>query len=319
MPASLNLSPISMTLWRSDPQAFGDLLRGSFVRFGFAVIEDHGLEQGVVMDAIKAAESFFSLPDETKRRFHLAGQAGARGYTPFRIETAKGATKADLKEFWHVGRDLPPDHPHKAVMPPNLWPAVPADFQSSMAGFYRALDRVGMQLLSATALGLGLPADWFDDKAGSGDSILRLAHYPPVQDASAGVRSAAHEDINVITLLLGAEEPGLEILTREGCWLAVNPPPGRLVVNVGDMLQRLTNNVLPSTTHRVVNPPPERRGIARLSTPFFVHFDPDFEIRTLPSCVGERDHYPDPITAHAFLQQRLREIGLKREMADPVF
>jgi isopenicillin N synthase-like dioxygenase len=163
------------------------------------------------------------------------------------------------------------------------------------------------------ALGLGLERHWFDDKAALGDTILRLAHYPPVGPTATGVRAGAHEDINVITLLLGAEEAGLEILTREGDWLPVNPEPGALVVNVGDMLQRLTNNRLPSTTHRVVNPPPERRGLARLSTPFFVHFNPDFLIETLASCVdAAHPHiYPEPISAYDYLQQRLREIGLK--------
>ena len=164
------------------------------------------------------------------------------------------------------------------------------------------------------ALGLGLPRTWFADKTALGDSILRLAHYPPVAAGASGVRAGAHEDINVITLLLGAEEAGLEILTRQGRWLAVNPPPGSLVVNVGDMLQRLTNHVLPSTTHRVVNPSPERAAVARLSTPFFLHFEPEFEIRTLPSCISAAnpDRYPQPITAYDYLQQRLEEIGLKK-------
>ncbi len=312
MVSDAELTPISMDLWASRPKVFADALRASFARFGFAVVQDHGLDQAVVDDATEAAETFFALPETHKRRLHVAGQAGARGYTPFRVETAKGAARADLKEFWHVGRDLPPGHPHAAAMPPNVWPDEPGRFRTAVSAFYTALDGLGMELLAATALGLDLPRDWFADKAGLGDSILRLAHYPPVTEGATGERAAAHEDINVITLLLGAEEPGLEILTRDGRWLAVNPPPGRIVVNVGDMLQRLTNHVLPSTTHRVANPPPARRGVARLSTPFFVHFEPDFEIRTLPSCVGDGDRYPEPITAHAYLQLRLAEIGLKK-------
>ena len=309
------LSPISMELWRSQPQAFADALHASFVRFGFAVVRDHGLDQAMIVRATSAANAFFAAPSESKQRFLMAGQAGARGYTPFRVETAKGAARADLKEFWHVGRDLPAGHPNARFMAPNVWPAEPTEFRPAVSALFSAMDALGMELLAATAVGIGLPADWFQDKAGAGDSILRLAHYPPVEDDALGVRAAAHEDINVITLLLGAEEPGLQILTRDGRWLAVNPPPGCLVVNVGDMLQRLTNHVLPSTTHRVANPPAERRGRTRLSTPFFVHFNPDFDIRTLASCVGDRDRYPQPITAHAYLQQRLREIGLKKELA----
>ncbi len=310
-----------MTLWRSDRAAFARALMSSFEHFGFAVVRDHDLDQGVVDGATAAARDLFALPAETKRRWLIADQAGARGYTPFGVETAKGAAHPDLKEFWHVGRDLPQGHPYRTVMPDNLWPEVLPRFRPAVADLYAALDRMGQTLLAATALGLGLPADWFADKTALGDTILRLAYYPPTPADfgadSGGVRAAAHEDINAITLLLGAEEAGLEILTRDGRWLEVNPEPGSLVVNVGDMLQRLTNHVLPSTTHRVANPPPERRGSARLSTPFFVHFQPDFEIRTLKSCIGpdRQDRYPEPITAHAYLQQRLAEIGLKRDRA----
>ena len=311
------LAPISMGLFRSDPEAFAAALRGDFEATGFAVIEDHGLDQGLIDAGARAAKAFFALPDAEKRRWHVVGQAGARGYTPFGIETAKGLARPDLKEFWHVGRELPDGHGYRALMPENLWPSRPEGFHQALSTLYAGFDDLGRQLLEAVALGLGLPRTWFADKTSLGDSILRLAHYPPVATDASSVRAGAHEDINVITLLLGAEEAGLEILTRQGRWLAVAPPPGSLVVNVGDMLQRLTNHVLPSTTHRVVNPSPERRGRARLSMPFFAHFQPDFEIRTLPSCIGaERpDRYPRPITAHAYLQQRLEEIGLKRQPA----
>ena len=311
------LTPIPMTLWRTGPEAFGAALMTSFEAFGFAVVSDHGLDQGVIDRSTQMAHRFFALPEAEKRRWLVPGQAGARGYTPFGVETAKGGRRPDLKEFWHVGRDLPPGHPNARVMPDNIWPDAPAGFRDALSGLYGALDALAGELLQATALGLGLPRDWFADKTRFGDSILRLAHYPPIPADAEGVRAGAHEDINVITLLLGAEEAGLEILTRAGAWLAVNPPPGALVVNVGDMLKRLTNDVLPSTTHRVANPPPERRGVARLSTPFFAHFEPDFLIRTLPSCIGpgRPDHYPEPITAHAYLQQRLEEIGLKKAAA----
>ena len=311
------LAPISMGLFRADPEAFAATLRRDFEATGFAVISDHGLDQPVIVAGAAAAKAFFALPDEEKRHWHVAGQAGARGYTPFGVETAKGHRRPDLKEFWHIGRDLPEGHDYRAVMPENLWPARPPGFREALHDLYEGFDALGRELLEAVALGLRLPRNWFADKTALGDSILRLAHYPPVGPEASGVRAGAHEDINVITLLLGAEEAGLEILTRQGRWLPVNPPPGTLVVNVGDMLQRLTNQVLPSTTHRVVNPPLERRGVARLSMPFFVHFQPDFEIRTLPSCIGagRPDRDPRPITAHAYLQQRLEEIGLKRQPA----
>jgi isopenicillin N synthase-like dioxygenase len=311
------LRPISMRLWGADRPAFARALMGSFEEFGFAVVGTPDLDQAVVEDATAAAKAFFALPDADKRRWHTPGQAGQRGYTPFGIETAKGAERPDLKEFWHMGRDLPSGHPYRQVMLDNVWPDAPAGFHPAIERIYRALDGLGRELLEATAMGLDLPAPWFEDKTALGDSILRLAHYPPVSPDAVGVRAGAHEDINVITLLLGAEEAGLEILTRAGRWLAVNPEPGALVVNVGDMLQRLTNHRLPSTTHRVVNPPPERRGMARLSTPFFLHFQPDFLIETLPSCVDEAhpDLYPEPITAYDYLQQRLREIGLRKTAA----
>jgi isopenicillin N synthase-like dioxygenase len=312
-----DLKPISMAHWRADPDGFGRALIGSFQESGFAVVSDHGLDHAVIDSSLQAGREFFALPEAEKRRWFVAGQAGARGYTPFGIETAKGGKRPDLKEFWHMGRDLPPGHPYRALMPDNLWPDRPAGFHAAIAALYRDLDALGVELLEATALGLGLERTWFADKTALGDSVLRLAHYPPVESGAEGVRAGAHEDINVITLLLGAEEAGLQILTREGHWLAVSPPPGALVVNVGDMLQRLTNHVLPSTTHRVVNPPEARRGIARLSTPFFVHFQPDYLIRTLPSCIGpgRPDLYPEPVTANAYLQQRLQEIGLKKQAA----
>ena len=311
------LQPISMAHWRSDPRAFAAALRGAFEATGFAVVSDHGLDQSAIDAGAAAAKAFFALPDAEKRRRHAAGQAGARGYTPFGIETAKGHRRPDLKEFWHVGRELPEGHRFRRYMHDNIWPDRPAGFRGDLSGLYAAFDHLGRELLEAVALGLELPRTWFADKTALGDSILRLAHYPPVPAEASGVRAGAHEDINVITLLLGAEEAGLQILTRQGEWLPVNPPPGSLVVNVGDMLQRLTNHLLPSTTHRVVNPPPERRGVARLSMPFFVHFEPDFEIRTLPSCIAPQapDRYPRPIRAYDYLQQRLEEIGLKRQPA----
>jgi len=310
-PASA-VPPLSLADEAGDSAAFAADLGASFERYGFAVVADHGIDQALIDRAWALTKAFFDQPETVKRAFHIAGQGGARGYTPFGIEIAKGATENDLKEFWHVGRELPAGHRYRATMPDNLWPETPAGFRETFLALYAEFDRVGLRLLSAIARHLGLDPQWFDPAVENGNSVMRLLHYPPVSPEAPGVRAGAHEDINLITLLLGAEEAGLELLERDGRWLPIKPPEGALVVNVGDMLQRLTNHVLPSTTHRVVNPPPERRGSARYSMPFFLHLAPDFMIETLPGCVSAAnpDRYPEPITADAYLHQRLREIGL---------
>ncbi len=187
-----------------------------------------------------------------------------------------------------------------------------AEFHETVGWLYGALDAMGLKVLEAIACYLGLDRQFFAPTVDFGNSILRLLHYPPVPKEGPHIRAAAHEDINVITLLLGAEEAGLEVKDHDGRWIAINPPPGALVCNIGDMLQRLTNDRLPSTTHRVVNPAPERRGFARYSTPFFLHFNSDYRIETLPSCIDAQhpNRYPQSITADEFLQERLREIKL---------
>jgi len=307
-----HVASVSLAGAATGPRDFAAALGESFERHGFAVVSDHGIDPALIARADAAARAFFALPEETKRRYHVAGTGGARGYTPFGVETAKDAAQSDLKEFWHVGRELPANHPFARFMPPNVWPGEIPGFREAQLALFDAFDAAGRRLLSAIALHLGLAPDWFDDTVRDGNSVLRLLHYPPVAPDAPGIRAGAHEDINTITLLLGAEEAGLELLDREGRWLAVAPRPGELVVNVGDMLQRLTNNVLRSTTHRVRNPPPERRGFSRYSMPFFLHFRPDFLIETLPGCVSadRPDLYPDPITADDYLTQRLREIKL---------
>jgi isopenicillin N synthase-like dioxygenase len=308
----LAIQPVSLTLETRDPDAFAHALGASFERYGFAVVADHGLAPALTDGALAAARAFFALPDGVKRRYRIEGAAGQRGFTPFAVETAKGAAHPDLKEFWHVGRELAPGHPHRAAMLQNVWPDEVPGFPSQVYGLYAALDDLGARLLSAVARHLGLAADAFDDAIADGDSILRLLHYPPTDGAGPSIRAGAHEDINAITLLLGAEEAGLEILDRDGRWLAVDPPPGALVVNIGDMLERLSNDVLPSTTHRVVNPAPDRRGVARYSMPFFLHFRPAFLIETLPVCISAArpNRYPRPITERAYLEERLAEIKL---------
>ncbi|HEV2567404.1 isopenicillin N synthase family dioxygenase [Sphingomonas sp.] len=306
------LDALSLEMQSGDPDSFAQAFGTSFQRYGFGVIKDHGIDAALIDRAWSLTKAFFDLPVEVKKKYHLAGKAGARGYTPFGIETAKGATENDLKEFWHVGRELPEGHPYSDVMPPNLWPAEVPDFRETFLALYAEFDRVGAKLLSAIARYLKLEPDWFVGPVRDGNSVMRLLHYPPVSPEAPGVRAGAHEDINLITLLLGAEEAGLQLLDRDGRWLAVSPPEGALVVNVGDMLQRLTNHVLPSTTHRVVNPPPERRGLSRYSMPFFLHPAPDFVIETLPGCIGadNPNRYPEPLSSQEYLNRRLRTLGL---------
>jgi isopenicillin N synthase-like dioxygenase len=296
-----------------DASTLPAALSDSFGRFGFALVADHGIDPGLIARAWDLTAALFALPDADKRRWHIPGKGGARGYTPFGTEIAKGADIHDLKEFWHIGRDLPAGHPLSDSMPPNVWPDRPDGFADTFRALFAEFDRVGARILSCLAVALDLPADWFDRAVADGNSVLRLLHYPPIADATPGaIRAGAHEDINLITLLLGAEEAGLELLTRDGNWIEVTPPPGALVVNIGDMLQRLTNHRLPSTTHRVRNPRGARAGFSRYSMPFFLHLRSDFVIRTLPGCIdaAHPDRYPEPITADAWLQQRLREIGL---------
>jgi isopenicillin N synthase-like dioxygenase len=308
-----HIASVSLQEADRDPQGFAGKLGKSFEEYGFAIIADHGIPQTLIDDAEAKAKQFFALPDEAKRSYAIPGGGGARGYTPFGIETAKGATAHDLKEFWHVGRELPAGHLFRELMADNIWPAEIPGFKDTFLKLYDAFDEAGLKILSAIARYLGLKSDYFDATVENGNSVLRLLHYPP-QEADTGghIRAGAHEDINTITLLLGAEEAGLELLTKDGRWIPVSPRPGELVVNIGDMLQRLTNGVLRSTSHRVVNPAPERKSHARYSMPFFLHFHPEFMIEALPGTVpaGEEPRWP-PISSHEFLQERLREIKLK--------
>jgi isopenicillin N synthase-like dioxygenase len=290
-----------------------DELGNSFAEYGFAIVRDHGIPAELIARAEEKSRAFFALPEEVKLKYHLKGQGGARGYTPFGIERAKDAQGHDLKEFWHVGRTLPPGHALEPFMQPNVWPEEIESFHDTFEALYGEFEKAGLRILSAIALHLGLPEHYFDATVEDGNSVMRLLHYPPVSEEAEGrIRAAAHEDINTVTLLLGAEEAGLELLAKDGRWLPVSPPEGAMAVNIGDMLQRLTNGRLRSTTHRVINPVGPRARHARYSMPFFLHFRPDFLIEALDQCVDEnrRDEVESPITAHDYLMQRLREINL---------
>jgi len=310
-PASSNTEIASVSLAK-PLSSIADELGRSFGEFGFAVVRDHGIDADLIERAESAAKAFFALPEEVKRAYHIEGGGGARGYTPFGTEKAKDAEVFDLKEFWHVGRDLPAGHTLSEFMAPNIWPTEIVQFEQVFTELYAAFENAGSRVLQAIALHLDLNRDFFDDTVEDGNSVMRLLHYPPLgEDAPDGaIRAAAHGDINTITLLLGAEEAGLELLTRSGEWRAIDVPEGALVINVGDMLERLTNGVLRSTTHRVVNPRGAGAGRSRYSMPFFLHFRPDYLIEPLENCVEDAGNAPEPITAHDFLMQRLREINL---------
>jgi isopenicillin N synthase-like dioxygenase len=311
----MDLATLPVLSLTEDADRFSRAIGASFRDTGFALVKDHGIDPELIARGWELTRQFFALSVAEKQRYSLSGQGGARGYTPFGRETAKGASVPDLKEFWHIGRDLPTGHRLAgSSMPENIWPDQPAGCREVFTQLFAELDRAGAVILARIAVDLGLPAGWFAAATVEGNSVLRLLHYPPVSASQAGaIRAGAHEDINLITLLLGAEEAGLELLTRQGRWAPVSPPAGALVVNIGDMLQRLTNHVLPSTTHRVRNPVAARSGVSRYAMPFFLHLPSDYRLVTLPGCVSAArpDRYPEAITADEFLQERLREIGLK--------
>ncbi|HEV8406940.1 MAG TPA: 2-oxoglutarate and iron-dependent oxygenase domain-containing protein [Sphingomicrobium sp.] len=311
--ASDPIASVSLEEAEDNPDEFARRLGRSFEDCGFAIVADHGIPDELIKRAENKAKAFFALSEDVKRKYHIPGGGGARGYTPFGIETAKGARSHDLKEFWHVGRDLPAGHRFRDHMPDNLWPREVPSFRDTFKELYQAFDRTGLKILKAIACYLKIDEDYFEGAVRDGNSVLRALHYPPqTEPTGEHVRAGAHEDINAITLLIGAEEAGLELLTKDGCWIPVSPRPGELVINIGDMLQRLTNGVLRSTPHRVINPAPERASRARYSMPFFVHFRSDFLIEALLETLppGEPAKWP-AITADEYLQERLRDINLK--------
>ena len=296
-----------------DRAAFVAELGAAYREWGFCGIHGHGLSPSLIDGAYAAFKRFFALPLASKLRYQVPGTGGARGYTPFGIETAKDSQYPDLKEFWHIGRELPAGSKYAAVMPPNLWPSEVPEFKPFGYGLYEALDELGDRVLSALALHIGLPEHFFADKTEFGNSILRPIHYPPITSPNIpNVRAGAHEDINLITLLVGASAAGLEVRSKRGDWVPFTAEADTIVVNIGDMLQRLTNHVYPSTTHRVVNPPGTAAREPRYSVPFFLHLNPDYLIETLPSCIDadNPNRYPNPITANDYLLQRLKEIKL---------
>ncbi len=310
---NIEIPTVDLSQFTDNEQLFAKQLGEYYREFGFVGFINHGISDQVIKDARMAFKAFFELDQSIKSKYQNRYQGGVRGYTGFGIEQAKDHNMPDLKEFWHIGKQ-PEDQsviPDKVL--PNIWPQEVPKMQTDGYRLCEALDKMGRIVLSALAVYLELEPDWFENKVDYGTSILRAIHYPPVTDIQAGqVRAAQHEDINLITLLVGSEQSGLEILTRDNQWVPVTTIEGTIVVNIGDMLQRLTNHLLPSTTHRVVNPKGRNILKPRYSMPYFLHFNPDFLIKTLPQCVNENnpDRYPQSITADGYLQERLREIKL---------
>jgi len=294
--------------------AFVEQLGKAYEDVGFVSVKNHGIPDQLIADLYQYVQEFFSLPSEKKRNYEIPELAGQRGYTSFGKEHAKGSDAPDLKEFFQYGQIVPENHPLKPEYPDNVSVAEISGFNETLFKAYRAFEKSGKYLLQAIALYLGLDEHYFDNQVEEGNSILRAIHYPPITvEPKSAIRAEQHEDINLITLLVGASAGGLEILTKKNEWVPVTSLPEQIVVNVGDMLQRLTNNRLKSTTHRVVNPPRELWHTSRFSIPFFLHPKSAMDLSALENCVDE-DHpkvYED-ITAGEYLDERLREIGLKK-------
>ena len=300
-----------------DPQlkqAFVNQLGKAYEEVGFVAVKNHGIPDELIADLYKYVQQFFALPNDAKRQYEIPGLAGQRGYTSFGKEHAKGSDAPDLKEFFQFGQVVDDNDPIKSEYPDNVQVNDVPAFNTTFTKAYRAFEKSGRALLQAIALYLGLDEHYFDDYIHNGNSILRAIHYPPItQEPKSAIRAEQHEDINLITLLVGASADGLQILTKQNEWVPVTSLPEQIVVNVGDMLQRLTNNKLKSTTHRVVNPPKEMWGTSRFSIPFFLHPKSDMSLACLESCIDESHPkaFPDA-TAGEYLDERLREIGLKK-------
>lgn len=294
--------------------AFVEKLGNAFHNIGFVGVVNHGIPKALIDGFYDASKRFFALPVEVKRKYEIEGLAGQRGYTSFGKEHAKQSKHADLKEFFQIGQEVNDGSMPLEHYPDNVAVGEVPEFPQLGRQLYQAFEEAGGQLLKAIAIHLELGEGYFDEKIHDGNSILRAIYYPPItQEPASAIRAEQHEDINLITLLVGASAGGLQLLNMENQWLDIVPEEDEIVINVGDMLQRLTNNYLKSTTHRVVNPPREEWHNPRLSIPFFLHPRSDMDLACLDRCVtAERPLAYEPITAGEYLNERLREIGLKK-------
>jgi isopenicillin N synthase-like dioxygenase len=293
----------------TDQKDFVSQLFSGVKEYGFIILKDHPIHVDLLDQAYSLSQQLFDLPEDRKMQLVTPEGGGQRGYTPFGKEHAKDQSVPDLKEFWHVGRELPVSHKYGQQYPRNIWVDELESFRETFLKMYEALDYCGDIILEALTEPLELESDYFKNMTSDGNSILRLLHYPPIPEGvdPRCVRAAAHEDINLITILVSASASGLELLDRDGQWLPIETDPNNLIVDSGDMLSRITNEVIPATTHRVVNP--EGANTSRYSMPYFIHPNPEAMLSCLPSCKGEGAKYPD-IMAQDFLMQRLKEIGL---------
>lgn len=293
-------------------QKFVNEIGRAYEDIGFVALKGHFLSDELVDQLYKSVKEFFALPVQTKEKYEVEGIGGQRGYTSFGKEHAKDKKEGDLKEFWHFGQYVDESEKQKYNYPENVEVSEVPQFNVAGKEAYQQLEKTGIYVLRALALYLGLDEFYFDDKVKNGNSILRPIHYPPIKEEPKGaVRAGAHGDINLITLLMGASAGGLQVLRKDGVWVDALPQPDELVINVGDMLSRHTNNKLKSTIHRVINPPREEWDKPRYSIPFFMHPVSEMKLNVLENCVD--DQHPkqfEDITAGEFLTQRLREIGL---------
>jgi isopenicillin N synthase-like dioxygenase len=295
-------------------QKFVEELGKAFEETGFVSVRNHGVPQELIDRYYALTETFFQLSTEQKKTYEIPEYAGQRGYTSFGREHAKGSEAPDLKEFWQIGQEVEGEVLDKKDYPDNIKVSELPEFADLGNQLFKSFEKSGKELLRAIGIHLGIGEFYFDQHIRNGNSILRAIHYPPItQEPKSSIRAEAHEDINLITLLVGASADGLQLLNKQGEWLNITAPEGCIVVNVGDMLQRLTNNKLRSTTHRVVNPPKEKWHTHRYSIPFFLHPRSEMRLDCLPSCVDEKNPLAYPASsAGEYLDERLREIGLKK-------
>ena len=308
----LPFSVLSLNLWKEDPKEFATQMGRNFENSGFCGITEHSINEELINEVLQIFKRFFALPEQEKMQYFETNLGGARGYTPIKVETPKGGYEADIKEFWQTGRSLPKDHEFRKWMPSNKWATEIPRFKEKVHKLFEQFDLVGKSLLKSVAIYLQIDENYFEEVANEGNSVMRTIHYPPVRQNEKGERPGAHEDINLITLLIGGHQPGLEIRSKKKEWLPVNFDPEVLICNIGDMLQRFTNHKLVSTTHRVVTPEESSKNTSRYSIPFFVHPNPNWVIETLDSCCSEDNpkKYQEAILSEDFLQERLKEIKL---------
>lgn len=298
-----------------ERQAFVNQLGQAYEDIGFVAVEGHGIADSLIHQFYKNVEDFFAMEVPTKTKYEIVELAGQRGYTSFGREKAKQSEVADLKEFWQIGQYVEGDDPVREIYPDNMEVEEIPEFNTVGKLLFKSFEKAGRSLLQAIAIYLELDENYFDAKIYNGNSILRAIHYPPiVNEPASAIRAEEHEDINLITLLVGASADGLQLLNRDNEWKDIKAGPGQIVVNVGDMLQRLTNNKMRSTTHRVVNPPREKWHTHRYSIPFFLHPRSEMRLDCLEDCVtSEQPLAYEPISAGEYLTERLIEIGLLKK------